>query len=540
MKYPIGIQDFKSIRKGDFVYVDKTAYIDDLAQNGKQYFLSRPRRFGKSLLLSTISYYFEGEKALFEGLEISKTEKEWRKHPVFMLSFNGLDPKDDEALSKRLSSTLSKWEKKLNIEPQSSSPADRFYDILSTAYDTTGEQCVVLVDEYDKPLLDYFGTPKEEKNREVLASFFSILKDADKYLCFVMVTGVTKFSHVTLFSGANQLKDISMDSHYDAICGITQDELKSYFADEIAKLAQKNDFTPANTEAALKKQYDGYHFSEGMTDVYNPFSILNALYFGKLDDYWFSTGSTTALVKAVGNVRNINIEKATEDYHAKTVFVDYKASNKDLLPLFYQSGYLTIKDVKKDPANPLRLRYKLGFPNEEVSRAYSTLMLSNFFLTKTEISSWIDGVNDAVLEGNTKKLRQHIRALFSEIPYEARPPKGEENYRVFEGYFHTAMFLVFKISATYMIVNEKMNAKGRADCVIETPDYVYIWEFKLDRPASMGTRQIEKRDYAAPYAGDGRKLFRIAASFSSQDLTLKDWEENGVQIDLTEDKEDWG
>ncbi len=539
MKFPISIQDFKSVREGGFVYVDKTAFIDDLAHNGKQYFLSRPRRFGKSLLLSTINYYFQGEKELFEGLEISKTEKEWRKHPVFLLSFNGLDPKDDEALSKRLFLRLSEWEKELNIEPQSSSPADRFYEILSTANTTTGEKCVVLIDEYDKSLLDYFGTPKEEENRDILASFFSVLKDADKYLCFVLVTGVTKFSHVTLFSGANQLYDISMDPKYEAICGITQDELNSYFADEIAKLAQKNDFTPADMEAALKKQYDGYHFCESMTDVYNPFSLLSAFKAGRLDDYWFSTGSMTALVKSVGNVHNINIEKMTESYHTKAVFVDYKATNKDLLPLFYQSGYLTIKEVKRDPAIPLRLRYKLGFPNEEVSRAYSTLMLSNFFLTKTEISSWIDGVNDAVLTGDTKSLRNHIRALFSEIPYEARPPRVEDNYRVFEGYFHTAMFLVFKISATYMVVNEKMNAKGRADCVIETPNFVYIWEFKLDRPASMGTRQIEKRDYAAPYAADPRKLFRISASFSSQDLTLTDWQENGVQVDMSEDEEDW-
>ncbi len=538
MKYPIGIQDFKSIRDGGFVYVDKTAYIDDLAQNGKQYFLSRPRRFGKSLLLSTIRYYFQGEKELFEGLAISKTEKEWRKHPVFILSFNGLDPKDDDALSIRLSSTLSKWEKDLNIEPQSTSPSDRFYNILCTANTTTGEQCVVLIDEYDKPLLDYFGTPKEEKNRDILASFFSILKDADEYLCFVMVTGVTKFSHVTLFSGANQLKDISMDSRYDAVCGITQEELTTNFTEGIQYLADSLGCSYDDALARLKKRYDGYHFSKRLTDIYNPFSLLRALDAGELDDYWFSTGSLTALVKAVGNIRNVNIEKQVEDYYTKTVFVDYKATKENLLPLFYQSGYLTIKDAKMGLTGDLR--YKLGFPNEEVSRAYSTLMLSNFFLTKTEISSWIDGVNDAVLEGNTKKLRKHIRALFADIPYEARPPKEEENYRVFEGYFHTAMFLVFKISATYLVLNEKMNAKGRADCVIETPDYVYIWEFKLDRPASMGTRQMEKRDYAAPYAGDGRKLFRIAASFSSQDLTLKDWEENGVQIDLTEDKEDWG
>ncbi len=539
MRYPIGIQDFKRIRTDkEYCYVDKTGYIAELVRDGVPYFLSRPRRFGKSLLLSTISYYFQGEKELFEGLEISKTEKEWRKHPVFMLDFNGLDPEDDDTLSKNLSSTLSDWEKELNLEPQDASLAKRFYKILSTANATTGEQCVVLIDEYDKPLLDYFGTPKEEKNREVLASFLSVLKSADKYLCFVMVTGVTKFSHVTLFSGANQLKDISMDSRYESICGISQEELKSYFSEEIVKLAQKNGISPTDMESALKKQYDGYHFSEGMTDVYNPFSILRALDSSTLDDYWFSTGSLTALVKSVGNVRNVNIEKLTEDYYTKAAFVDYKATTENLLPLFYQSGYLTIKDIRKNPLNPLHLQYKLGFPNEEVSRAYSTLMLDTFYMRKTGSESWITGINQAILEGNTKKIRQYIRALFADIPYEARPPKEEENYRVYEGYFHTAMFLMFKISATYMIVNEKMNAKGRADCVIETPDFVYIWEFKLDRPASMGTRQMKERDYAAPYAADSRKLFRIAASFSSKDLTLKDWEENGVKVDLTEDEED--
>ncbi len=539
MKYPIGIQDFKRIRKEGFVYVDKTAYLADLVSNGAPYFLSRPRRFGKSLLLSTIRYYFQGEKELFDGLAISKTEKEWRKHPVFFIDFNGLDPEDDDSLSKNLSATLSKWEKELNIEPQDVSFAKRFYEILSTANATTGELCVVLIDEYDKPLLDYLGTPKEEKNRNILASFFSILKSADEFLCFVMVTGVTKFSHVSLFSGANQLKDISMDARYDAICGVTPDELNSYFPEGIQNLADSLNCTYDDAIASLKKRYDGYHFTKKMTDVYNPFSLLRALDAGELRDYWFSTGSLTALVKAVGNVGKVNIEKMIKDYHSESVFVDYKATNDDLLPLFYQSGYLTIKDTKIGMTG--ELKYKLDFPNEEVSRAYSILMLNTFYKPKNGSTSWVEGIGEAIIEGNTEKLRNHIRSLFAGIPYTARPPKEENNYRVYESYFHTALFLIFKITGTYLVISEKMNAKGRADLIIETPKFVYIWEFKLDRPASMGTKQIEQRDYAAPYAADNRKLIRIAASFSSQDLTLKDWEENGVRINLDDDDydDDW-
>ncbi len=536
MKYPIGIQDFKRIREDGFVYVDKTAYIADLVNNNTPYFLSRPRRFGKSLLLSTIQYYFQGEKDLFEGLAISKTEKEWRKHPVFMLSFNGLDPTDDDTLNKNLSVTLYNWEKELNIEPQDASLGIRFYEILSTAYATTGEKCVVLIDEYDKPLLDCLGTPKEEKNRNILASFFSILKDADKFLCFLMVTGVTKFSHVTLFSGANQLKDISMDARYDAICGITQEELTTDFTEGIQYLADSLNCTYDDALASLKKRYDGYHFTEKMTDVYNPFSLLRALDAGKLSDYWFATGSLTALVKAVGNVGKVNIEKMIKEYHSEAEFVDYKATTENLLPLFYQSGYLTIKEVNKDLTG--ELQYKLDFPNEEVSRAYSILMLNTFYISESSGASWVSGISNAILAGDTKKLRQNIRALFADIPYTARPPKEDDNYRVHEAYFHTAFFIIVKTTGTYMVINEKMNAKGRADLIIETPKFIYIWEFKLDRPASMGTKQIKQRDYAAPYAADNRKLIRIAASFSSQDLTLKDWEENGVRINLDDDDDD--
>ncbi len=539
MKFPIGIQDFRDIRKMGFVYVDKTGYVDDLVTNGKQYFLSRPRRFGKSLLLSTIRYYFQGEKELFEGLAIGETEKEWRKHPVFMLSFNGLDSSDDNTLRKYIASSLSDWEEAQNIVAQDVSLAKRFYKILSTAHATTGEQCVVLIDEYDKPLLDYLGTPKEEENRKVLASFFSVLKDADEHIRFVMVTGVTKFSHVSLFSGANQLNDISMSHKYDAICGITQEELENTFSEGIQKLADSLESTYDEALAALKKQYDGYHFTRQLTDIYNPFSLLRALDDSELRDYWFSTGSTTALVKAVGNVLNVNIEKQIEGYHGEEVFTDYKATKEELLPLFYQSGYLTIKEVKKDMVNKMRTRYKLGFPNEEVSRAYSVLMLNTFFFGKRGCSDWIDGINEAVQAGDTKMLRKLIRALFVQIPYEARPPKGEENYRVFEGYFHTIMFLVFKITSTYVVLNEMMNARGRADCVVETPDFVYVWEFKLDRPASLGTRQIVERDYAGAYAADRRKVICIAARFSSEDLTLEEWEENGEKVDLAAEDDDY-
>ncbi len=437
---------------------------------------------------------------------------------------------------------LTEWEQKYDIKSPYVQIGQRFEYLIRQISEKTHEKVVILIDEYDAPLLGNWGAEEENDIVYAFSKFYSALKNAGHCIRFLLITGVTRFSHVSLFSGANQLKDISMNPKYEAICGITQEELDSYFSEEIVKFGKKNGLSPADAGAALKMQYDGYHFSENMTDVYNPFSIIYAFDSGKLGNFWFKSGSMTALVKAVGSVRNVNIEKQLDEYLTEGTFADYKATPENLLPLFYQSGYLTIKEVNKGALGDVG--YKLGFPNNEVARAYSTLMLNTFYFKEGGCSNWVRGIRIAIQKGDTKMLRKHIRALFADIPYEARPPKGEkgergeENYRVYEGYFHTALFLVFKLSGTYMVLNEMMNAKGRADCVIETHDFVYIWEFKLDRPASMGTRQIVERDYAGPYAADKRKMFRIAASFSSQDFTLKDWEENGVKVDLSEDDDD--
>lgn len=378
MKYPIGIQSFEQIIKEDYIYVDKTALIYQLVSLGKIYFLSRPRRFGKSLLVSTLKNYFLGRKELFKGLAIERLETEWAEYPVFHIDFNGDDFTMAGTLEKKISGMIESWEQIYGKKPVDASLGERFAYVLQQAHERYGRGAVVLIDEYDKPILDVLDTGYssimdgermllEDRHRNILKAFYSVFKAADEHLKFVLLTGVTKFSQVSVFSGFNQPADISMDIRYETLCGITKEELYHYFAEPIKLLAHRYKCSEEDMKLRLKRQYDGYHFSDLLTDIYNPFSLLNAFASLRIDDYWFRSETPSYLVRLLSHTKE-NLNELTGRYYLPQQFVDYKADVEKPLPMIYQSGYLTIKDY-----NMQRNTFLLDFPNEEVKSGFMAL-----------------------------------------------------------------------------------------------------------------------------------------------------------------------
>ena len=528
MKYPIGIQSFEQLREDGYVYVDKTDLVYKLVTTGKIYFLSRPRRFGKSLLVSTLKNYFLGRRDLFEGLAISSLEKEWLEYPVFRIDFNGGIFTQHGELESMIDGYLSRWEEIYGSSGHGLGAGNRFVEILHRAHERTGRRCVVLIDEYDKPLLDVLDTGLrcnvdgnermlEDWHRDVLKGFYSVFKAADDDLQFVLLTGVTKFSQVSIFSGFNQPQDISMDARYETLCGITQEELERYFAEPIKEMAESYSETTEEMLARLKQHYDGYHFSERMTDVYNPFSLLNAFAQNTVRDYWFASGTPTYLIRLLAH-SDENLDELTGKYYDPSLFVDYKADVERPLPMIYQSGYLTIKDYKRG-----RNTFLLDFPNNEVKRGFVSLTASNYFNNRSnDVSSWIQDLLDSLEDGDSDRVRDLFTSFLADIPYTAR---RKENERERERYFQYTFYLIFKIVSTYTVTVEQPQSQGRVDCIVETPKYVYIFEFKLDGSADDALTQIEERGYAAPYSAGSRRVFRIGASFSSATGTIEEWKQ---------------
>ncbi|CCY82031.1 aAA-ATPase [Prevotella sp. CAG:1185] len=518
MKYPIGIQSFDQIIEDGYVYVDKTDLVYKLTQEGKTYFLSRPRRFGKSLLVSTLKNYFLGRKELFKGLAIDRLEKEWNVYPVFHVDFNGSDFTQEGVLEKRLNGYVSDWEKKYGIYSQNDDLdlGGRFIKVLEAAHNQAGQRAVVLIDEYDKPILDVLDLNQqlENRHRNVLKAFYSVFKGADEHLQFVLLTGVTKFSQVSVFSGFNQPKDISMDARYETLCGITQEELESYFAEPIAEMAQDYRCDTDEMKLRLKKQYDGYHFSDKMTDIYNPFSLLNAMDSKRIYDYWFRSGTPTYLIRLLSHF-NENMNELTGKYYGMEEFVDYKADVEKPLPMIYQSGYLTIKDY-----NMRRNRFLLDFPNDEVKNGFLTMVATSYLKPKERLEGWIDDVIDAMEDGKADTLGTLFTSFLSSIPYTMRRKEDEKER---ERYFQYTFYLIMRLISVYTVYTEKVQSQGRVDCIVETPQYVYIFEFKLDGTADEALQQIEEKGYAREYASDKRQVFKIGASFSSETGTIGDW-----------------
>lgn len=518
MKYPIGMQSFDQLIEDGFVYVDKTDLIYSLTHEGKIYFLSRPRRFGKSLLVSTLKNYFLGRKELFRGLAIEGLETEWSVYPVFHVDFNGSNFTEVGVLEKRLNGYVSDWEAMygLSYDRDTLDLGGRFIKVLEAAHRQTGRRCVVLIDEYDKPILDVLNADPalEDRHRNVLKGFYSVFKGADEHLQFVLLTGVTKFSQVSVFSGFNQSKDISMDARYEALCGITQEEIEHYFLQPIADMAADYCCTPEEMKQHLKRQYDGYHFSDRLTDVYNPFSLLNALDSKCIYDYWFRSGTPTYLIRLLTHF-NENLNELTGKYYRPDEFVDYKADVEKPLPMIYQSGYLTIKDY-----NMRMNKFLLDFPNNEVKNGFVTMLATSYLKPKQRVEGWIDDLVETMEAGEVEKLQAMFTSFLASIPYTMRR-KGDESER--ERYFQYTFYLIMRMVSVYTVYVEKVQSQGRVDCVVETPQYVYIFEFKLDGTAAEALQQIEDKGYAREYAADPRRLYKIGVGFSSETGTVSDW-----------------
>ena len=518
-KLPIGIQSFEDLRRNQYLYVDKTQYIWELVNTGKSYFLSRPRRFGKSLLITTIEAYFQGQKELFDGLYIdrmeSKKEQPWVKHAVIHFSLSGGEYLEKDGLWQRLSRTIATFETKYNIHTDGMDLVNRFGEVIEQLYQQTGQQVVVLVDEYDKPLLSAMeaNPVQEEKNRQLYKDFFSVLKDEDRYLKFVFFTGVTKFSKVSIFSDLNQLQDISMREDMSGICGITADELERSFETEIARLAGKQKENRTECLEHIRKMYDGYHFAADGEDIYNPFSLLNAFQSLQYGKYWFETGTPTFLIRklresTIAPEELIHGVSATED-ELRT----YRAEDRNPIPLLYQSGYLTLQSYDREFGI-----YTLTFPNEEVEYGFLNALVPTLLGERDHEHPF--SMRELIMElrkGDAAGFLDDVKALFATIPYlDGRAAE-------YESYWRNQIFLILQLMGMYTRC-EVHTATGRCDCVVETTEYIYILEFKLDHSAEDALRQIEEKQYAAPCISDPRKIYRIGVQFSSKKRNIEDFQ----------------
>lgn len=515
-KLPVGIQSFEKLRDQKCVYVDKTGYIYKLVHEVTPFFLSRPRRFGKSLLLSTLAAYWEGKKELFEGLTIEQLENSnhdaWKQYPVFYFDFNGENYTKTD-LEQVLIARLKRFEEKYGIEDTSETLGERFQNLLIKVHAQTGLRCVVLVDEYDKPLLDLIGDPeRQEHNKAVFKGFFSNLKNCDNELQFVFITGVTKFHKVSIFSDLNQLNDITLNEEYAGLCGITETEISKYLSPELHAIAEKLQMDEKSCMKILKEHYDGYHFCADGVEVYNPFSLLKAFYERKIGSYWFETGSPSFLVKLLRE-NAFDVRRFTDQtiYASESNLLDYTGDDLSVISLLYQTGYLTIIGYDANDQE-----YTLAFPNKEVKYGFLESLMPEY-VSDCGSGSGIDifTLRRYVKDGNLEQIKNVLTALFARITYTSKDA-------TFEHYFQTVIYLVFTLLGKYALC-EMHTFSGRIDCKVETERFVYLFEFKRDESAEKAIRQIESKDYALPFAADQRKLFKIGVSFDSETRILSDW-----------------
>lgn len=511
MLYPIGIQSFEDLRRKGFVYVDKSAFVYQMAATGKNYFLSRPRRFGKSLLLSTMEAYFLGKRDLFEGLAMVSLEREWRKHPVLRLDLNRDKYDAPENLDQVLGKSLSDWEAIYGSNPYEVTLSLRFEGIIQRACERTGEQVVVLVDEYDKPLLQTIDRPGlQAAYRDTLKAFFGVLKTRDEYVRFSFLTGVTKFSHVSVFSDLNNLNDISMLPQYADVCGISERELHAYFEESIHELAVANHLSFEEACGKLRDYYDGYHFYQDTPGVYNPFSLLSTFENKIFKDYWFETGTPTFLVRLLlRSDYNLASLQGREVTTANLSSVDAMASNP--IPVIYQSGYLTIKGYDEEFGV-----YSLNFPNKEVERGFVNFLVPYYVKSRDNESpdSWVKSFVRDVRQGVPDSFMERLQVMLS-----------DNDYRVagkMEIYFQNVLYVIFKMLGFYVQV-ERATSRGRMDVTMQTPEYVYVMELKLDGTATEALRQIKEKEYAKPFQSDGRKVYLIGVNFSSETRGIEEW-----------------
>jgi len=509
MKYPLGIQTFSDLRDGGYVYIDKTELMYKMVNEGKYFFLGRPRRFGKSLFVSTLEAYFSGRYDLFENLAVSKEETKWEKYPILHLDFSGVNYTEPNKLKDVLKEFLDKWQQEYGCKTNSESPELRFSSIIECAYNKTGKGVVILVDEYDKPILDlYDNTKLEDDNRTLLKAFYGVMKKQDRYIHFAFLTGVTKLGKVSVFSDLNNITDISLRDDYCSICGITEKELHQTFDEEVETLADENDMTKDECYTELAQQYDGYHFSRKSVGVYNPYSLLMALQARFFNDFWYETGTPTYLIKILkekgGTIPDLNEVLATFSSLGKIeVYKD------DIISLLYQSGYLTIKEVLS------RRLAKLGYPNMEVQRGFTEDLASLYMgISSKEASIYVEQFATDLKRGNVESFMERMKAFFDGGDYRIAGEK--ELY--FQNVFHTVCRMLSLVGKA-----EEVTSNGRLDYVLQSANYVYIVEFKYDGSAAEALQQINDKGYANPFKKDSRKLFKIGVNFSSETRSISDW-----------------
>ena len=516
-RLPIGIQSFEKLRNNNCIYVDKTEYIYELVHSAIPYFLSRPRRFGKSLLISTLKAYWEGKKELFKGLSIEKlemgNEDAWQSYPIFHFDFNREGYQSKGALEEVLDAYLDEWEAIYGCDNRSISQALRFQNLIKKANAQTGKACVVLIDEYDKPLLDVIEDESlVEHNRAVFKSFFSCLKSFDEYLKFIFITGVTKFNKVSIFSDLNQLDDITFDNAYAGLCGITEEELRKYFMPEIETMAKTRKVNTDDCLVRLKRTYDGYSFSSDMVGIYNPYSLLKAFSKKQYGSYWFETGTPTFLLKRIKNL-SFDIKSFNDGsiFITEKTISDYRADDDNLVPLLYQTGYLTILHYDDD-----KERYRVGFPNDEVRYGFLENLMGEY-ADGIGAGSGKDilSIDEAIETGDIDRFKKSVTALFASIPYSS-------NEVVFEHYFQAVLYMLFTLLGKY-VVCELHTCSGRIDCVVEAREYVYIFEFKRDSSADDALRQINEMNYELPYIADERNLYKVGIKFDSEKRMPVEW-----------------
>ena len=510
MKYPIGVQAFDKLRTEGFVYVDKTALVHKMAQEGNYYFLSRPRRFGKSLLISTLKAYFEGKRELFQGLAMEQLEQEWRVHPVLRLDLNTEKYDSLDSVDKKLDREFKAWENLYGADPAETTLPMRFEGIIQRAYEKTGERVVILVDEYDKPLLQAISDKSlQDEYRATLKSVYGALKSMDGCIRFALLTGVTKFSKVSVFSDLNNLNDISMDHRYTEICGISEKELHHYFNEDIQKMADKDGVTYEDMSERLRQNYDGYHFAPNTGGMYNPFSILNVLAKQQFGSYWFETGTPTYLVELLKK-NDYALEEMDNTIVGFETLSGIDATDTDAIPVIFQSGYLTIKDF-----NPRFQSYTLGYPNKEVEMGFTKFLLPHYTASHGvrsafEIQNFVREVESGDIDGFFTRLR----SFFSDTTYEV--------IRLQELHYSNVLYIVFKLLGFYTQV-EYHTSNGRIDLVLQTPDYIYVMEFKLNGTAEDALQQINDKGYALPFASDARALYKIGVNFSPETRNIERW-----------------
>lgn len=515
-RYPVGIQTFSEIRERNYLYIDKTQYLVDFIDKGYKYvFLSRPRRFGKSLFASMIHAFYEGPKDLFEGLAIGEYEKDWVKHPVLHFDMSAAKHMDTKQLDDYLDYLLLPYEKQFGTEEnKDKAPNIRFANIVKAAYEQTGRKVVLIIDEYDAPLLDVVH---EEQNlaalRRATQNFYSPIKSLDPYLEFVFLTGITKFAQLSIFSELNNLFNISMYDKYSAICGISSEELHTQMLPDVERLAEHLHLSVDETFERLKRKYDGYHFSKNSEDVYNPFSLIKALASDDISDYWFDSGTPTYIIKLLQKY-NVGLRDLTGQDAGVSDFDVSPENMTTALPLLYQSGYLTIKHY--DPMIDL---YTLGYPNEEVRTGMVRSLAANY-LTPAEgtNSSFVIKFVKAVIADDMEQALTLMRAYLAGVSYRLSN-KTERDVQ-------TIFYLVFSLIGSFIKVEEE-SAHGRADVVITLPSVVYVMELKFDGSADAALRQIDEKGYLIPYTADGKRLVKVGVNYSSEERTITEWRIEG-------------